>query len=156
MPGPGAHRAPWNTLAKAGVLLLSLGATACPQQRARVEAGGTAEDLRDIAAKRGVVFEPRDCATVDGKRVVMCTADLSARDLEALTRALGLAPHGTVPAPGPAFGRSRCFDRMDGGPPHVALITAFPWMTQSHYRYLLIVVPEGGGTACVETEHGYG
>lgn len=121
---------------------------------AHLAAGSTADDLRRIAAARGATFQPRDCAAVRQSRVVVCSVRLSATQLHALRVALAMAPYGTIQAPGPAFGVSRCFQRM--GPRSVALVTAFPWSQPSHYRYLLVVAPEDGGDACIETEHGYG
>jgi hypothetical protein len=115
---------------------------------------GVAGGLRALAAERGAVLSVRDCAPVDGSRVVVCHAELSTSELAALRTALQLGPHGQTKAPGPAFGKSRCLDRAPAGA--IALVTGFPWLERSHYRYLLIVVPEGGGRACVETEEGYG
>ena len=73
---------------------------------------------------------------------------------DVLRTALQMGPLGQTRAPGPAFGKSRCLDRAPTGA--IALVTGFPWLPRSHYRYLLVVVPEAGGTACVETEEGYG
>jgi hypothetical protein len=115
---------------------------------------GVAGGLRALAAERGVVLAVHDCAPVGGSRVVICHADLSSSELATLRTALQLGPLGQTRAPGPAFGKSRCLDRAPAGA--IALVTGFPWLERSHYRYLLIVVPEGGGRACVETEEGYG
>jgi hypothetical protein len=123
----------------------------------RSGAGGPADvanGLRALAAERGVVLAVRDCAPVGDSRVVICSAELSTTELAALRTALQLGPHGQTKAPGPAFGKSRCLDRAPAGA--IALVTGFPWLQRSHYRYLLIVVPEGGGRACVETEEAYG
>ena len=86
-------------------------------------------------------------------RSTICAAELSIAELSALRTALQLDPLGQTPAPGPAFGKSRCLDRAPAGA--LALVTGFPWLARSHYRYLLIVVPAAGGAACVETEEGY-
>ena len=115
---------------------------------------GVAGGLRALAADRGVTLPLHDCAPVGGSRVVICRAELSTTDLAALRTALQMGPLGQTQAPGPAFGKSRCLDRAPAGA--IALVTGFPWLQRSHYRYLLIVVPEGGGPACVETEEGYG
>jgi hypothetical protein len=115
---------------------------------------GVAGGLRALATDRGVALSVRDCAPVGGSRVVICRAELSATELAALRTALQMGPLGQTRAPGPAFGKSRCLDRAPTGA--IALVTGFPWLPRSHYRYLLVVVPEAGGTACVETEEGYG
>ena len=115
---------------------------------------GVAAGLRALAADRQVALVVRDCAPVGQSRVVICEAELSASELADLRRALQLGPLGQTKAPGPAFGKSRCLDRAPAGA--IALVTGFPWLPRSHYRYLLIVVPPGGGRACVETEEGYG
>jgi len=143
--------------AVAAVAALTLGAGACADRRptwAQIEASHVASDLQAIAAQRGASLSPRGCASVDGSRVETCEAELSAAQIAALRTALLLGPLGKTPAPGPAFGQSRCLDRAPPGA--LALVTGFPWIARSHYRYLLIVVPPGGGTACIETEEGYG
>jgi hypothetical protein len=119
-----------------------------------LSATGVAEGLSAIAAERGAVFRPHDCASVDGTRVAICQAELSLAELGQLRQALLLGPLGQTRAPGPAFGKSRCLDRALTGA--LALVTGFPWIAQSHFRYLLIVVPSEGGQACVETAEGYG
>ena len=155
--------------AAASALLLALCAFACAhdsdsrtapepartasEPRAAPEPG-VAGGLRALAADRGVALSVHDCAPVGGSRVVICRAELSATDLAALRTALQMGPLGQTQAPGPAFGKSRCLDRAPTGA--ITLVTGFPWLPRSHYRYLLVVVPEGGGPACVETEEGYG
>jgi hypothetical protein len=119
---------------------------------ARIEATGTADDLRAIAKERGIQLDPKGCRTVDGTRVVMCTAAIDDASFAAMRDKLALAPLATAHAPGPPFGKSRC---LDGAAPERAWVTALPWLANSHYRYLLIVL-DGAGGACVETEHGYG
>jgi hypothetical protein len=114
---------------------------------------GVIAGLRNIAAERNAVLAVRDCAMVDNTRVVICEADLSATEVVALRDKLVLGPLGQTKAPGPPFGESRCLDRAPAGA--IALVTGFPWIARSHFRYLLVVVPPGGGRACVETEHGY-
>lgn len=121
---------------------------------ARLEAWGTADDLARIVEARGARLRPRACAAVDRSRVVECRADLEAAEVETLRTALELQPYDPERGPGPAFGRSRCFDGAPAGAQR--WITTLPWLGKSHYRYLLIVVPASGGAACVETEHGYG
>jgi hypothetical protein len=133
-------------------------APAGPSSSARTSStagsSSVANGLRALAAERGVTLSVHDCAPVGGSRVVICHADISSSELAALRTALELGPLGQTRAPGPAFGKSRCLDRAPAGA--IALVTGFPWLERSHYRYLLVVVPEGGGRACVETEEGYG
>lgn len=143
-------------IGRLGVGVLVCLACACGGEHARLDGAGVATDLRAIAAERGARLEPHGCAAVGGSRVVVCEAEIPAAELAVLRKALLLEPLGTVKAPGPAFGKSRCLDRAPAGAPTLALVTAFPWIATSHYRYLLVVVPEGGGAACIETEHGYG
>jgi hypothetical protein len=144
-------------------LVLALCALACahdPEPSSAAGASGVASPsgvaggLRALAAERGAGLSVHDCAPVGGSRVVICHAELSTTELAALRTALQLGPLGQTKAPGPAFGKSRCLERAPAGA--LALVTGFPWLERSHYRYLLIVVPEGGGRACVETEEGYG
>ena len=115
---------------------------------------GVIGGLRALASDRHAVLSLHDCAAVDQSRVVICDAEISASELAALRSALLLGPLGQTKAPGPPFGKSRCLDRAPAGA--IALVTGFPWIARSHYRYLLVVVPEAGGHACVETEDGYG
>jgi hypothetical protein len=113
-----------------------------------------ARDLAAIAAERGATLPASDCAPVDDSRVSICRAELTAADIDRLRQALAMGPLGSTAAPGPHSGKSRCIDAADAG--DVALVTGFPWITKSHYRYLLVVVPKDGGRACIETEEGYG
>jgi hypothetical protein len=115
---------------------------------------GVAGGLGALAAERHAALSLHGCAPVDQSRVVICDAELSASDITALRSALQLGPLGQTKAPGPRFGKSRCLDRAPAGA--LALVTGFPWIARSHYLYLLVVVPEAGGHACVETEEGYG
>lgn len=129
---------------------------ACGGGSAALDGAGVARDLSEIAAARGARLEPRGCSAVGGSRVVLCRAEISAVDLALLRRALLLSPLGAARAPGPAFGKSRCLEGAPPGSAPLALVTSLPWIPRSHYRYLLLVVPAGGGEACIETEHGYG
>jgi hypothetical protein len=119
---------------------------------ARVEAIGTADDLREIARARGIELRPTGCRTVDSSRVVVCTARIDDAAFAGMRDRLALTPLATAHAPGPPFGKSRC---LEGAVAERAWVTALPWLANSHYRYLLIVL-DGVGGACIETEHGYG
>lgn len=149
---PRGRRSSLRAAAVIGLGLLS--SFGCRAARARLEAAHVGNDLRDIAAQRGASFTPRRCASVEGSRVTICEAELSAAEVAQLRSVLSMGPLGETPAPGPAFGQSRCLDGAPAGT--TALVTGFPWMGKSHYRYLLLVVPSSGGLACVETEEGYG
>jgi hypothetical protein len=127
---------------------------ACHGDLPRPERSSIADDVHAIAAARGATIALRGCAFVGESRVSDCEADLSLAQIEQLRQALVMGPLGSTPAPGPPFGKSRCLDAAAAG--SLALVTGFPWIANSHYRYLLIVVPKEGGKACVETEEGYG
>ena len=122
---------------------------------ARLEAMGTADDLRELAASRGAELLVHSCALVNGTRVVDCEATISVDQLTRLRAALEFGPFGVTKAAGPPFDQSPCLDRADATT-MLALVSALSWIPNSHYRYILIVVPASGGEACVETEHGYG
>jgi hypothetical protein len=138
---------------KLALALAACGLAACRHDLARPETSPLARDLAAMAAERGASLALSGCRSVDGSRVTICEAQLSAAAIERLRQALTMGPFGSTPAPGPPFGQSRCLDGARGG--DIALITAFPWIAKSHYRYLLIVAPKDGGKACVETEEGY-
>jgi len=134
-----------------GRALLALCALGCARE---ADPTGVAAGLRALAAERQVELSVHGCARVGDSRVVICEAEFSASELAGLRGALVLGPLGKTKAPGPAFGKSRCLDQAPAGA--LALVSGFPWLPRSHYRYLLMVVPESGGHACVETEEGYG
>ena len=136
----------------ASLVALACCGLACPARPSGTP--GVAEGLRAIAAERHAALAPYRCAAVDASRVVICEADISASELATLRSALALGPLGQTQAPGPPFGTSRCLDAAPAGA--LALVTGCPWIERSHFRYLLVVVPPGGGHACVETEEGYG
>jgi len=132
-----------------------IAAASCKREAARVGAVGTADGLSAIASERGATLDLRNCQSVNRSRVIVCETTLSPEELSSLTSALELKPFDGKEGPGPAHGSSRCFEGVVSEPA-LRLITTFPWIPKSHFRYLLIVVPAGGGKACVETEHGYG
>ena len=141
-----------RALRLAALALLGWGASACQSAIARFEAGSTGDELAAIVGERGLSWKPRACASVERSRVVACEATLTKADVDALRGALQMGAVGAVKSPGPA--PAGCMANKPEGA--LALITPFPWIARSHYRYLLVVVAPGGGVACIETEHGYG